>query len=155
MWCVFFFVEGGGGDYVIVIFFFQIMYIVIIIGIFLTYLCIMSVLLVSCPCYTFCGVARNIGCMVLRGCAFRKYCCEIIFIRVADFSVFHCMWSHCGFRFINLVVFLMAVCGVSFDVLLACWLLTEISIHSIFTVCDVALSCIKWFFFISQLIKEG
>jgi hypothetical protein len=33
--------------------------------------------------------------------------------------------------------------------------LTEISIHSIFTVCDVALSCIKWFFFISQLIKEG
>jgi hypothetical protein len=42
--------------------------------------------LISCPCYVFYDVVENIRCTVLSGCAIRKYCCEVAFVYVADFS---------------------------------------------------------------------
>jgi predicted membrane metal-binding protein len=70
-----------------------------------------------CVC---CGV-----CFVVRGCAIWKYCCEIIFTLVAEFSVywlntvFYYVYSRGDIWFVFVVVLFVSVCVVSSDVLLS------------------------------------
>jgi hypothetical protein len=53
-------------------------------------------------------VVENIWCIVLSGCTIQKYCYEVVFAHVANFSSvlvgqvssFYCMFSPCGFSFI-------------------------------------------------------
>jgi hypothetical protein len=61
---------------------------------------------------SFYDVAENVGCSVLSGCAIRKYCCEVVFARVANYSVyclnrFHCLQSRRDFHYVYVVEFIV------------------------------------------------